>query len=56
MSKWLCMPLNITPAIMGNYYSDIQKTLDITIKKCKNDTDPSRPCAPQSVIDSFLIA
>lgn len=47
MHKWLCMPLNIAPYLKGKYYSDIQATMDITIKKCSNDTDPSWPCAPQ---------
>jgi len=39
---------------MGKYYSDIQTTLDIKITKCKNETDPNRPCAPQSEIDDYL--
>lgn len=54
MNRWLCIPLNITPVLRGNYYSEIQTTLDITISKCKNSTDPSRPCAPQSEIDDYL--
>jgi hypothetical protein len=41
------MPLNITPILMGKYYSNIQTTLDIVIKKCNDSTDQSRPCAPQ---------
>ena len=54
MHKWLCIPLNIAPVLMGKYYSNLQTTLDIKISKCNNDTDPSRPCAPQAEIDDYL--
>ena len=54
MNKWLCMPLNISPIIQGKYSSDLQTSLTVTLSKCKNVTDLSRPCAPQSDIDAFL--
>ena len=48
------MPLNIAPVLQGKYYSDLQTTLDIVLSECKNETDLSRPCAPQEEINSFL--
>lgn len=55
MQTWLCMPLDIAPVLKGKYYSDLQTTLDVIIKKCNNQTDLSRPCASQEEIDSFLM-
>ena len=54
MSTWLCLPLNKTYAVAGNYISEIQKSLDITVSKCNNATDPSRPCATPAEIEAFL--
>ena len=44
MKNWLCMPFDVTPVLKGKYYSDIQTTLDIIVRKCQNRTG-ERPCA-----------
>ena len=36
MNRWLCMPVNATPVLMGKYSSDLQTTFDIEVKKCNN--------------------
>ena len=46
--------MNITPVLQGNYYSNLQTSLDVVLSACKNETDPSRPCAPQEEIDRFM--
>lgn len=47
MGGWLCMPVNISPILMGTYSSDTQTTLDIVVSTCNNATDPNHLCAPQ---------
>lgn len=54
MNTWLCLPVNKTYTVSGNYISEIQKSLDIIVSKCNNGTDPSRPCATPQEIDWFL--
>ena len=54
MNTWLCMPLDIAPIIKGKYYSDVQSTLDVVVQTCKNETDPSRPCASPQQISAFM--
>ena len=35
MNTWLCMPMNITPVLQGNYYSNLQTSLDVVLSACK---------------------
>jgi hypothetical protein len=54
MDTWLCLPVNQTFNVSGKYISTTQRSIDITVSKCNNATDPSRPCATPDEIDAFL--
>ena len=48
--------MNKSFIIQGKYSSSVQKTLEISVNKCNNSTDPGRLCAPQNDIDDFVSA
>lgn len=54
MYTWVCLPLDIDIVVSGKYSSVIQRSMDITVSACKNETDPDRPCATPEEIDAFL--
>lgn len=56
MSAWLCIPLNVNLTVSGKYSSDIQRSIDITVSKCTNKTNDTRPCASEEDIEAFLSA
>ena len=54
--NWLCPQINQSIPIKGSYTSSKQFISNVQISPCKNTTDPSRPCKPQSEIDSLFAA
>ena len=40
--------------IKGKYASVFSQTLEVAVKKCTNESDPSRPCADPSQIEAFF--
>ncbi len=54
--NWLCPKLGQRIPIKGSYTSSKQFISNVQISPCKNSTDPSRPCKPQSEIDSLFTA
>ncbi len=47
MNYWLCLPRNMKYNIQGKYASAFSQTLETSVKKCTNESNPERPCAPQ---------
>ena len=45
--------MNSVVELEGKYTSDSFKLLRLSIQKCRNETDPSRPCVDESVINEL---
>ena len=54
VAKWLCLPVNQTYTVSGSKITSIQRSLRITVSRCNNATESSRPCATPAQIDAFL--
>lgn len=53
-NTWLCPEINYVLPLAGSYFSDIYQTAQISISKCTNYSDPTRPCYPQNEIDDLM--
>jgi hypothetical protein len=51
MNGFLCPTPNVTVELQGKFTSETFKLLRLKIGKCKNETDPSRPCVSQSTVN-----
>lgn len=55
MSGWLCPPIGYSFDLYGKYSADIYQQLGFFVYPCTNESDPLRPCAPQSEIDQLFV-
>jgi len=53
-SAWLCPPIGSSFDMFGERASQVSQWLSFIVVKCNNASNPLRPCASQSEIDTFI--